>query len=408
MVTRCTPNPGGQLDIPQVLRNPIDLRSAFGVAGSRPSLIVRQGIPVSERQYWVGFSLVKGVGPVRVRQMLETFGSLKEAWHASQKALRESGLDQRSLESLLSTRREIDPAAELARLDRLGIAALTWDDEEYPLLLAQLRPIDQAPPLIYLRGSLAQTDEWAIAIVGTRSATAYGRQVAHQIAEKLALNGLTIVSGLALGIDAEAHLAALESQQRTIAVLPCGLDTIYPPEHRNLVARIIQQGAVISPFPLGTQPLRTNFNARNRVLSGLSRAVAVIEAGDKSGALITAGCALDQGRQVFAVPGNITARSSTGTNRLIQDGAHPVLSAQDILEGLALDHLPQQINAARTLPPMSDTEQAILESLTAEPMHIDELSNHCSLPVATVSSSLVILELKGLVRQVGHMIYVRA
>lgn len=363
---------------------------------------------MSERQYWVSFSLVKGIGPVRVRQLLDTFGSLKEAWHASERAIREAGIDRRTLESLTATRREIDPAAELARLDKLGIAVLTWDDEEYPSLLAQLRPIDQAPPLIYLRGSLAQTDEWAIAVVGTRSATAYGRQVAYRVSGELALNGLTIVSGLALGIDAEAHLAALENRQRTIAVLPCGLDTIYPPEHRNLVARIIQQGAVISPFPLGTKPLRTNFNARNRVLSGLARAVAVVEASDKSGALITAGYALDQGRPVFAVPGNITARSSAGTNRLIQDGAHPVLSAQDILEGLALDHLPQHINAVNALPPMSAVEQAILESLSAEPQHIDELSSHCSLPVATVSSSLVILELKGLVRQVGHMIYVRA
>jgi DNA processing protein len=363
---------------------------------------------VSERQYWVSFSLVKGIGPVRVRQMLETFGSLKEAWNASERALREVGIDQRTLESLAATRREIDPAAELARLDKLGIAVLTWDDEEYPSLLAQLRPIDQAPPSIYLRGSLTETDEWAVAVVGTRSATAYGRQVAYRIAGELALNGLTIVSGLALGVDAEAHLAALDNQRRTIAVLPCGLDTIYPPKHRNLVTRIIQQGAVISPFPLGTKPLRTNFTARNQVLSGLARAVVVIEAGDKSGALITAGCALDQGRQVFAVPGNITVQSSTGTNRLIQDGAHPVLSAQDILEGLSLDHLPQHISAVNTLPPMSATEQAVLEQLSTEPQHIDELANRCSLPVATVSSSLVILELKGLVRQVGHMIYVRA
>jgi DNA processing protein len=362
---------------------------------------------VSERQYWVGFSLVKGIGSVRVRQLLEAFGSLEKAWRASPKALKDAGLDRRSLESLIATRREIDPAAEMARLDKLGIAVLTWDDEEYPSLLAQLRPIDQAPPLIYMRGSLAETDEWAIAVVGTRSATAYGRQVAYRIAGELALNGLTIVSGLALGIDAEAHLAALENQQRTIAVLPCGLDTIYPPEHRNLVARIIQQGAIISPFPLGTMPLRTNFTARNQVLSGLARAVAVIEAGEKSGALITAGRALDQGRQVFAVPGNITAKSSAGTNRLIQDGAHPVLSAQDILEGLALDQLPQHINAVKTLPPLNDTEQAVLGQLSEEPQHIDELSNRCSLPVATVSSSLVILELKGLVRQVGHMIYVR-
>jgi DNA processing protein len=363
---------------------------------------------MSERRYWVGFSLVKGIGPVRVRQLREHFGSLREAWQASPPALREAGLDRRALRSLAETRQQVDLDAELARLDKLGIAVLTWDDEDYPALLAELRPVDQAPPVLYLRGSLAQRDEWAVAVVGTRSVTPYGRQVTRHLAGDLAANGLTIVSGLARGVDAEAHLAALEMGGRTVAVLACGLDTIYPPEHRSLAARIVQQGALMSLFPLGTQPVAANFAARNRVLSGLARGVLVTEAGDKSGALITAGYALEQGREVFAVPGNITAHGSAGTNHLIQDGAHPVLDARDVLDVLNLERVAQYADARQVLPPVSDTERAVVEGLSADPLHVDELTQRCGLPVAAVSSALVTLELKGMVRQVGPMTYVRA
>lgn len=362
---------------------------------------------MSERQYWVGFSLVKGVGPVRVRQLLERFGSLREAWEAPSTALAEAGLDRRALRSLTEARRRVDLEAELARLDKLGIAVLTWEDDDYPGLLAQLRAIDHAPPVIYLRGSLAETDDWSLAVVGTRSVSAYGRQVTHQLAVDLAAAGLTIVSGLARGVDAEAHQAALEVGARTLAVLACGLDTIYPPEHRGLAAEIVQQGAVMSAFPLGTKPLAANFAARNRMMAGLARGVLVCEAGEKSGALITAGYALEQGREVFAVPGNITARGSTGANRLIQDGAQPVMTARDVLDVLDLGNLPQFVEARRSLPAMSPTERTLIDCLGAEATHVDELTRRSGMPVAAVSSALVTLELKGAVRQVAPMTYVK-
>lgn len=362
---------------------------------------------MNERQYWVGFSLTKGVGPVRLRRLQEHFGSLREAWTAEPEALRRAGLDRRALHSLLETRRRVDLEAELARLDKLGIAVLTWEDEDYPPLLKQLRQIDQAPPVLYLRGSLSERDEWALAVVGTRSVSPYGRQVTYRLARDLAASGLTIVSGLARGADSEAHRAALDAGGRTIAVLACGLDIIYPPEHRQLAARIVQQGALMSTFPLGTKPQATNFPPRNQVISGLARGVLVTEAGIKSGALVTAGHALEQGREVFAVPGNITARGSEGTNRLIQDGAHPVLSARDVLEVLNLEQIGQFTEARASLPALSEKEQTVLDFLSAEPLHVDELAHRCGLPVSQVNSALAMLQLKGMVREVGRMVYVR-
>ena len=218
---------------------------------------------------------------------------------------------------------------------------------------------------------------------------------------------MTIISGLALGIDAEAHRAAIDAGRRTIAVLPCSLETIYPPEHRQLVADILRNGAVISPFPFDTPPERKNFGPRNRLMSGLSRGVLVVEAGDKSGALLTAGYALEQGREVFAVPGNITAHGSDGTNRLIQDGAHPVLSSDDVLDVLNIERVTDYVAAQKSLPDVSAEEATILEHLSADALHVDDLSHLADMPVAQINSALTMLELKGLVRQVGPMMYVK-
>lgn len=363
---------------------------------------------MNERQFWVGFNRVAGVGPVRVRQLLEKFGALSKAWNAPLGALGEAGLDQRAVANLSEARKELDLAAELARLDKLGIAVLTWEDDVYPSLLRQLRDIDQAPPVLYMRGTLVEADEWAITIVGTRSISAYGRQVTHRLASELAANGLTIVSGLARGVDAEAHTAALDAGGRTVAVFGCGLDMIYPPEHRQLAARIVRQGALLSPFPLGTPPEGKNFASRNRIMSGMSRGVLVTEAGDKSGAMLTAGYALEQNREVFAVPGNITAQGSNGTNRLVQDGAYPVLSAQDVLEVLKVERVAEYVEARSNLPDVSDTERTLLSCLSHDPLHVDDITRQVGLPVAQVSSALTMLELKGMVRQVGSMTYVRA
>jgi DNA processing protein len=365
-------------------------------------------IRVSERQYWVAFSMVSGIGPAKVGRLLARFGSLAEAWGAGSADLRDAGLDRRAIRSLNETRRRIDPGAELARLDRLGIAALTWDDDAYPALLGELRKIDQAPPVLYVRGTLLDGDEWALAVVGTRRASPYGRQVTHRLASELAASGLTIVSGLARGLDAEAHRAALDAGGRTIAVLPCGLDTVYPPEHAHLAAEIVRRGALVSPFPVGMAPRRGVIAARNFVMSGLARGVLVCEAGEKSGTLITAGHALEQGREVFAVPGNITAHGSAGTNRLIQDGAHPVLDTADILDVLQLEHVAQFREAREHLPETTGDEGAVLAQLSAEPTHVDDLTQRSGLAVSAVSSALVTLELKGLARQVGPMLYVKS
>jgi len=362
---------------------------------------------VIERQYWLGFNLVAGVGPVRTKQLLEQFGSLAEAWEATPEQLAAAGLDGRAIQNFKDARHQIDLDGELTRLDALGIGLITWDDPEYPRLLDQLRPIDQAPPLLYVRGSLVATDEWAIAIVGTRSVTPYGRQVTNHLARELAASGLTIVSGLARGVDAEAHRAALEAGGRSLAVLPGGMDAVYPPEHRGLAEKIAQQGALVTIFPLGTQAEAKNFGPRNALLSALSRGVLVIEAGVKSGAMLTAAAALEQSREVFAVPGNITAQGSSGTNRLIQDGAHPVLEAGDVLDVLKLERITQYSEARASLPQIGGDEQVIAELLSAEPLHIDEIARQCDLPVARISSALTLLELKGLIRQVGRMTYVR-
>ncbi|MCS7222112.1 MAG: DNA-processing protein DprA [Anaerolineae bacterium] len=354
--------------------------------------------------YWVGFNLVRGIGPHRLRALLDYFGDLESAWHAPAQALQQAGLDRRSLENLLAARASLSLEREMARIERAGVQVLTWESPDYP---RNLRQIYDPPPVLYVRGKLLPEDEWAVAVVGTRHASAYGREAARQLAGDLARNRVTVVSGLARGIDVVAHQAALEVGGRTIAVLGSGVDVIYPPEHRQIACAIAESGALLSEYPLGTQPESSNFPPRNRIISGLSRGVIIVEAGVQSGALITADFAAEQGREVFAVPGSIFQRSSAGTNRLIQEGAHPVLSASDVLEILHLDRVAEQAEM-RAMVPSDPIESKLLAHLSAEPTHIDELAQAVALPIASVSSTLALMELKGLVRQVGGMNYVLA
>jgi DNA processing protein len=245
-----------------------------------------------------------------------------------------------------------------------------------------------------------------LSIVGTRKATAYGRDVAYDLAKQLAQNGVTVVSGLAHGIDTAAHRGALDGGGRTIAVLGCGIDRIYPVDNRELANEMTRHGAIISEFPLGTPPEGRNFPRRNRVMSGMALGVLVVEADLGSGALITAEAALDQGRDVFAVPGNIYNHTSRGTNRLIQDGAKLVISVSDILDELDIIHQAVQTQAiAENIVPANETEARLLEQLTADPLHVDDIARLCGLPIATVTSTLTVLELKGLARSVGQMQY---
>jgi DNA processing protein len=354
------------------------------------------------KQYWVGFNLVKGIGAVRFRALLDTFGSAQAAWEASPQALREAGLGQKTVENLLTVRSQDSLSRIWKQLETQGILLLTWEDDNYP---RRLKEIDQPPPVLYVRGELRSEDEWAVAIVGTRRVTPYGRQVAEEVASALARNGVTIVSGLARGVDSVAHQAALNAGGRTLAVLGTGVDQIYPPENRRLAQQVIAQGALVSDYPPGTSPEGQNFPPRNRIISGLSLAVVIVEAGLSSGALITASFAAEQGREVFAVPGNILSPQSQGTNRLIQDGARPLLNTQDILEALNLTML-TEYRTARVALPADAVEAQLYQVLSREPMHIDEIRSLTEMPIEKVSSTLALMELKGMVRQVGGMNYI--
>ena len=357
---------------------------------------------MDEKRYWIGFTIVKGIGSVRFKKLLGYFGNAKTAWEASPADLTEAGLSAKLTDRVVAIRRKVDLDKIWQNLQNQEIQVLTWFDENYPL---RLNEIDQSPPVLYLRGEILAEDQFAVAIVGTRRVTPYGRQVTEELATSLAADGFTIVSGLARGVDSIAHQAALRAGGRTLAVLGSGVDKIYPPEHRALAKQIIGSGAIVSDYAPGTPPESSNFPPRNRIISGLSLAVVVVEAGTISGALITAEFAAEQGREVFAVPGNIYAPQSKGTNKLIQQGAHPLLSVQDILQALNLSQVSQHKRALKTLP-SDEIEAALLTALGAEPRHIDEIRNQTGLPVEKVSSTLVIMELKGMVRQVGNMQYV--
>jgi DNA processing protein len=337
-------------------------------------------------------------------QIESYFGSLEKAWKASPGELKQAGLDSVALRAISQWHDSIDPDAETAKLERLGIQVLTCNDPAYP---RRLKEIYDFPPVLYMRGALRPEDDWCLAVVGTRRATVYGKQITEEITADLTRSKITIVSGLAKGIDTIAHRTALEAGGRTIAVFACGLDIVYPAENEKLARDIMEHGALLSEYPLGTRPRAENFPRRNRILSGLSLGVLVTEAGEDSGAMITAHMALEQNREVFAIPGSILSPASRGTNRLIQEGAKLVREYVDILEELNLTTVARQIEMREILPE-SETESVLLKQLSAEPSHIDEVCRRSGLPAATVSGTLAMMELKGLVKQVGTMNYVLA
>ncbi len=354
-----------------------------------------------EKKYWIGFNLVRGIGAVRFQQILSFFGDLSIAWNAPAEAFREAGLPERPLRNLINLRGQIDLDQVFVSIQEKGVQVLTLEDVGYPRLLQE---IDQPPPVLYVKGRLTPEDELSIAIVGTRRLTAYGQQVTRDTSIFLAGHGMTIVSGLARGVDGLAHQHALNTGGRTIAVLGSGVDVIYPPEHRKLAEAICQHGAVISNYPMGTKPEGINFPPRNRIISGLSLATIVVEAGERSGALITAEFAVEQGREVFAVPGNVLSPASRGTNRLIQKGACPMISPQDVLDVLDLSRV-EATKAARKVLPADTTEAKILQIMDYEPIHIDEICNETGLAIEKVSAALTMMELKGLIQHVGGMRY---
>ena len=359
---------------------------------------------MDDRAYLIAFNRVPGIGPARLTALLETCGSIAAAWKAPIQSLQAAGLDRRSIENLLAARQHLDPQAELEKVISRGYRVFGWDDDGYP---ANLRQIPQAPPLLYMRGQLEQQDELAVAVVGTRRVSPYGREVAGELGASLARHGVTVVSGLALGVDTIAHQSALDAGGRTVAVLGSSVDHIYPARNRRLAMQIIEQGALISEYALGTRPEASNFPPRNRIISGLSLAVIVVEAAKRSGALITASFAAEQSRDVFAVPGSILSPGSDGCNRLIQDGAIPITSVNDLLERLQLPRVVAHQEARVTVPASPD-EKLILQHISTEPQHMNDIVRAAPLDTSEVSSLLAMMELKGLVRQVGLMQYVRA
>jgi DNA processing protein len=359
-----------------------------------------------ELGYWIGFNRVPGIGVVRLRRLLAAFGDAQSAWEASPAELSAAGLQGRALQALLDVRGRFDPETELRRAEAAGVAVVTIDDGSYP---RRLREIYAAPPVLFVKGELRPEDDLSVAIVGTRRVTGYGRIATEQIAGELAAAGVTIVSGFARGIDTVAHRATLDAGGRTIAVFACGLDVIYPPENRDLVGRVVERGAIVSEHALGVRPEATNFPARNRIVSGMTRATLVVEAGERSGALITARFAADQGRDVLAVPGPITAPGSIGTNALIKDGARLVTGAADVLAEIGVAEpgpaaAIEQLGLTDLLAP-SDLERDVLQALADEPLGGDDLARALGRPAGEIASALTLLELKGRIRQLGAMNY---
>ncbi len=357
-----------------------------------------------ELQYWVGFNILPGIGRVKFSQIEKYFGKLENAWKAGSADFRQAGLDNNTIKAIETSRAQINLEVEMEKIERAGVQALTYHDEAYP---SRLKEIYDYPPLIYIKGDLIPQDEWCIAVVGTRRATVYGRQVTEEMVSDLIRNKITVISGLARGIDTVAHRTALEAGGRTAAIFACGLDTVYPSENTNLARNIAKQGALISEYPLGAKPRPDNFPRRNRIMSGMSLGVLVIEADESSGAMITAHMALEQNREVFAIPGSILSPMSRGTNQLIQEGAKLVRSCLDILQELNLKVTAYQIEM-KEVTPTTETESLLLKQLSAEPAHIDQICRSSGLPVSTVSSTLAIMELKGMIKQVSTMNYVLA
>jgi DNA processing protein len=338
------------------------------------------------------------VGNVTYRELLERFPSPQAVLTASAPTLAATGIHPEVVRAILAFDQWDAVETELQKISWAGVRLVTRADAEYPTNLTHLH---DPPPFLYVRGAFSLADRTAIAIVGSRFASAYGRGVARDLARGLAEKGVTIVSGLARGIDAEAHRAALAAGGRTIAVLGSGLDVIYPNEHKTLAEDIAASGALVSEFALGSKPDAVHFPYRNRVISGLALGTVVVEATDKSGSLITARCALEQNREVFAVPGNITSGRSRGPHRLIKDGAKLVESIDDILSEIAPTLATTRSVAQETPPPVSlePQEAALLDLFDSDSLHVDVLIARSGLSAARVLELLLSLELKGVISQ---------
>jgi DNA processing protein len=356
---------------------------------------------------WLILRAIPGIGDIRFRYLIDRFGSSEAVLHASISDLCEAkGIDRKLAQAIIEQKHGIDPEKELATIKQYNASIITYLDPEYP---SNLKNIYDYPSLFYIQGTLKPEDSMAIAIVGSRRATTYGALTTRKLAQDLALAGLTVVSGFARGIDSEAHSGALEVKGRTVAVIGNGLDVCYPRENLALRDKIIANGCIISEFPMRTPPEPENFPKRNRIISGLSLGVVIVEASDKSGALLTASHALDQNRLVFAVPGNVTAATSRGTNRLIQQGAKLVTNADDIVVelGLMVESKPEQDKTTSVATSLPIEQKKIIEILSTEPMHVDEIATGTDLLPAELAKHLLELELAGFISQVPGKRFVK-
>ncbi len=356
--------------------------------------------------YWVGLSSIPGVGRATFRKLVKQFGSPEQALNASRKdLLAVAGVSRKVVEAMDSFAWREQAERELDKASDAGVSLITADSSEYP---GCLKNIPDPPLYLYVKGALKPGDERAVAIVGTRKPTHYGTSVTHRLASELAFAGFTVVSGMARGIDTQAHSGALAAKGRTIAVLGCGIDVAYPPENRELMERISSCGAVVTENPFGTKPEAGYFPARNRVISGLARGTVIIEASNDSGSLITARYSLEQNRKLFAVPGNIGSPTSRGTNSLIKGGALLVERTEDILSALGTQQRGRVPGATtRPLPALTPEEEIVLKCVTTEPKHIDVIMAESRTSPGKLSGVLVKLELKGLAKQLAGKYFVR-
>lgn len=370
---------------------------------SRGLFLYEKYMDNKDNKYWIAFSRIEGIGPRKLKYIYNYFSDMQSAWEADSYELKKTGLGLNDIEKIITGRTTIKPALELEKSLQHDINTITIKDESYPSLLKE---IYDPPPLLYIKGSVPSDEDVTLAVVGTRKTTQYGRQITPELVSQFSQAGLTIISGLALGIDALAHQSAIKSGGKTIAVLACGLDIIYPVTNDYIGKSIINTGgSLISEYPPGTLPLKQHFPVRNRIISGLSQGVVIIEGNEDSGSLITARCALEQNRDVFAVPGNITSVTSRGPHKLLKLGAKLITSANDVLIELNIDQI-KKISQNKKIIHQSKEEKKLLSILSSDPLHIDELTQKSKLNISIINSTLTKMEMRGLVRNLGGMYYI--
>jgi DNA processing protein len=368
---------------------------------------------MSDVRDWITLNLIPGVGPRSFLKLLSHFRSPEKILSAKEGELAEIlGQNRETAQRIVNYRDVVDIEKEMNLIEQYDVTVITLEDDRYPLRLAE---IYEPPILLYVRTALLEKDKNSVAIVGTRRASTYGKEVAERLAGELAQRGVTVVSGMAEGIDTAAHKGAIKAGGRTIAVLGCGVDVVYPAANKRLMQDIISHGCAISEFPMSCPARAGNFPRRNRIMSGLTLGTVVVEGDSHSGALITARCAAEQGREIFAVPGNVNWHRTDGPHALIKDGAKLTETANDIIEEIErhLEVEPHVEKAEPLLPParadvsLSDIEKLVLGSLSEEPVHIDGIADRCAVSAAETMSALTLLELKGLATQLPGKVFVK-